>query len=186
LLYQRPTAPLRQLFIVDFKDRAEPVSAMITSSGPCRLGVFGDGFANEYGSHPSGASPGNPSGGLSYNQGHVDRTILMRLLASASVIALIAVAGCNVSRPIKVQAKDAPGTYLFEGHESRDELVLNSDGRFTRTAVYGGVRQIQTGRWEVDSSSPYSQAMFREMQLAVLRQPGVLQVVTEISHARFF
>lgn len=57
---------------------------------------------------------------------------------------------CHLSRPIKVEAKDVPGTYVFEGHGSRDELVLNPDGTFVRTAVYRGVRQTQKGKWSFD------------------------------------
>jgi hypothetical protein len=32
-----------------------------------------------------------------------------------------------LSKPIKVRAKDVPGTYLFEGHDSRDELILAAE-----------------------------------------------------------
>jgi hypothetical protein len=46
---------------------------------------------------------------------------------------------------------DAPGTYLWLGHESRDELRLQPDGSFSRTAVYRGVAQHQSGRWHFDS-----------------------------------
>jgi hypothetical protein len=96
---------------------------------------------------------------------------------------IIVVTGCNRSHPIKIQINDAPGTYLFEGHDSRDELVLDADGRFTRTAVYRGARQMQTGRWEMSGVSPSdSYATFSNLQPTCLHsnaKPGAFFQWTE-------
>lgn len=63
---------------------------------------------------------------------------------------LLVCASCHISKPVTIEAKDVPGTYVFDGHESRDELVLKPDGTFARTAVYRGVRQTQSGQWSFD------------------------------------
>jgi hypothetical protein len=60
----------------------------------------------------------------------------------------------SLSRPVTIEARQAPGRYVFVGHDSRDELVLSEDGRFERTAVYRGVSQSQSGQWRIDEPDP--------------------------------
>ena len=50
---------------------------------------------------------------------------------------------------LKVEQNEAPGTYVFNQRETRDELVLRDDGTFQRSAVYRGIRQAQAGTWRL-------------------------------------
>jgi hypothetical protein len=76
--------------------------------------------------------------------------LLIFAFAALSFEALVVMAGvwqAGYVVPTNAAERDAPGTYVRLGHEARDELRLLPDGQFSRTAVYRGVTQHQSGRW---------------------------------------
>jgi len=83
------------------------------------------------------------------------RSARFRFWRLLPVSSLVGVMACQVDvvalvsqSDLKIAENDVPGTYVFDQHGSRDELVVRPDGTFSRTAIYQGVRQRQVGRWQ--------------------------------------
>jgi hypothetical protein len=76
--------------------------------------------------------------------------LLVLAFAALSLEALVIAAGVwqyGYDLPTVIAESDAPGTYVLLGEHARDEVRLLPDGRLTRTAIYRGVTQHQSGRW---------------------------------------
>ena len=78
---------------------------------------------------------------------------LRRLIAVPLIVGGMACQGDVVAMisesDLKVEQNEAPGTYVFNQRETRDELVLRDDATFQRSAVYLGIRQAQFGTWRL-------------------------------------
>ena len=86
---------------------------------------------------------------------------------------------CHGNGPVLVDQKRVPGTYLMNGSEFTDELVLKEDGTMIRTATLTGERWTQIGRWTSrqlrtsrSSANTVVEFTYLQPECAIGRGPG--------------